>query len=50
MQPSHPIEHVLDRQPRWLDPPSDSDGDGDGDGWATDSSVEAQLRLGYDTL
>ena len=41
LQPTHFVEHVLDREPQWIEPSSSGV-------WATDSSVDAQLRLGYD--
>jgi hypothetical protein len=43
LQPAHSIVHVLDREPRWVEPSSSGR-------WATDSGVDAQLRLGYDCL
>ena len=41
LQETHPIAHVLDREPRWVEPGPD---------WLTDSSVDERHRLGYDWL
>jgi ectoine hydroxylase-related dioxygenase (phytanoyl-CoA dioxygenase family) len=46
MQEHHPIEHMLDRPPRRLLPPS-SPAEQE---WATDSSIDGRRRLGYDML
>lgn len=43
LQPAHTIAHVLDREPQWIKPSCNQ-------AWITDSSVDAQLRLGYDCL
>ena len=43
LQPAHSVAHVLDRDPQWIEPASSAE-------WVTDSSVDAQLRLGYDCL
>ncbi len=43
LQPTHSIVHVLDCEPQWIEPSSSGQ-------WVTDTSVDAQLRLGYDCL
>ena len=41
LQPAHSIVHVLDCEPQWIEPSSSGQ-------WVTDTSVDTQLRLGYD--